>query len=57
MVESLLSPESLEITKVVLVAILMFTIIFAMLKMINIFGESNSVNAVIALVSAIIVLP
>ncbi len=45
----------LENMKFLFAAILIYAIVFAILKKIQIFGESNSVNSLIALMSALIV--
>ena len=46
---------SLEIFKIIISAILIYAIIFAMLKQIKIFGEHSKVDSLVALIAAIIV--
>lgn len=49
------TPGFIEHFKIIITAVLVYAIIFALLKKLEIFGDSPKVNAVIALASAIIV--
>lgn len=55
MAESIFAIGFLENIKVFFVAILMYAIVFSILKKIQVFGEDNKVNSLVALVSAVIV--
>ncbi len=55
MAETIFAIGFLENLKVLFVGILIYAIIFAMLKNINIFGDDNKINSLIALLAAVIV--
>lgn len=55
MAESVIAVRFLENIKVLFVGVLIYAIIYALLKKIEFFGDSNGINATIALLAAIIV--